>query len=260
MTTSNQDLFDLTGTNVLLTGGGQGLGKAMALGMARQGANIAILELNAKSGEQTAHEIEAIGVQSLPIAGDVTDEAAAASAVSRVVSAWGRLDVLVNNAGFAILSPAEDMSLVDFKRVFDLDLFGMFICSKAAFVPMARQKHGIMINMASMCGMTVLQSNEHAAYNSAKASVIMLTKSLAVEWAPHNIRVNAIAPGYMNTPPVVKLGKDDPKRWAAMMSRVPMGRAGEPDELQGAAIFLSSQASRYVTGSVLTIDGGHTCM
>ncbi|MGA8216863.1 MAG: glucose 1-dehydrogenase [Candidatus Sulfotelmatobacter sp.] len=260
MTTSNQNLFDLTGTNVLLTGGGQGLGKAMALGMARQGANIAILEINAKSGEEAAREIQAVGVQSLPIVGDVTDEATAASAVSRVVKAWGRLDVLVNNAGFAILSPAEEMDVVDFKRVYDLDVFGMFICAKAAFVPMAKQKHGIIINMASMCGMTVLLSNKHAAYNSAKASVIMLTKSLAVEWAPHNIRVNAIAPGYMNTPPVLKLGKDDPGRWKAMMSRVPMGRAGEPDELQGAAIFLSSQASRYMTGSVLTIDGGHTCM
>jgi NAD(P)-dependent dehydrogenase (short-subunit alcohol dehydrogenase family) len=253
MTVSNRNLFDLTGSNVLLTGGGQGLGKAMALGMAAHGANVAILEVNPKTGEEAAHEIESVGVRSLLIVGNVTDEASA-------TYAWGRLDVLVNNAGFAILRPAEEMSVVDFKRVYELDVVGMFICSKAAFVPMAKQRHGVIINMASMCGMTVLLSNKHAAYNSAKASVIMLTKSLAVEWAPHNIRVNAIAPGYVNTPPVMKMGEEDPKRWAAMMSRVPMGRAGEPDELQGAAIFLCSRASSYVTGSVLVIDGGHTCM
>jgi NAD(P)-dependent dehydrogenase (short-subunit alcohol dehydrogenase family) len=125
---------------------------------------------------------------------------------------------------------------------------------------MKRQQRGVIINIASMCGLTVLLSNKHAAYNSAKAAVIMLTKSLAVEWAPHGIRVNAIAPGYMVTPPVEKLRDDDPKRWAAMMSRVPMGRAGEPKELQGAAIFLASRAATYLTGSVLVIDGGHTCM
>ena len=124
---------------------------------------------------------------------------------------------------------------------------------------MAKQG-GTIINMASMCGLTVLLSNKHAAYNAAKAAVIMLTKSLAVEWAGHGIRVNAIAPGYIVTPPVIKLGEDDPQRWAAMMSRVPMGRAGEPEELQGAALFLASRASSYMTGNVLVIDGGHTCM
>jgi NAD(P)-dependent dehydrogenase (short-subunit alcohol dehydrogenase family) len=260
MSQRDQNLFDLTGTKVLLTGGGQGLGKAMALGMARHGADVAILEINPKSGHATAREIETLGVRSLAIEGDVTDEASAGRAVSQVVNSWGRLDVLVNNAGFAILCPAEGMSIADFKRVFELDVFGMFICSKAAFAPMAKQKSGVIINISSMCGLTVLLSNKHAAYNSAKAAVIMLTKSLAVEWVGHGIRVNAIAPGYMVTPPVIKLGDDDPNRWAAMMSRVPMGRAGEPDELQGSAVFLASRASSYMTGNVLVVDGGHTCM
>ncbi len=233
MTVSRQKLFDLTGSNVLVTGGGQGLGREMALGMASHGANVAILEINPKAGEQAAHEIESLGVRSLAITGDVTDEASAIRAVNHVVDSWGCIDVLVNNAGFSILCPAEVMSVADFRRVFDLDVFGTFICSKAAFVPMARQKSGVIINIASMCGLTVLLANKHAAYNAAKAAVIMLTKSLAVEWVASGIRVNAIAPGYMVTPPVIKLGEDDPKRWSAMMSRVPMGRAGEPHELQG---------------------------
>jgi NAD(P)-dependent dehydrogenase (short-subunit alcohol dehydrogenase family) len=260
VTISRTNLFDLTDTNVLLTGGGQGLGKTIALALAGQGANVAILEINPKAGEEAAHDIEALGVRSLAITGDVTDEASAASAVSQVVDAWGRLDVLVNNAGMAIICPAEIMSLTDFKRVFDLDVFGVFICSKAAFAPMSKQKHGVIINMASMCGLTVLLCNKHAAYNAAKAAVIMLTKSLAVEWVGHGIRVNAIAPGYIVTPPVVKLREYEPDRWSAMMSRVPMGRAGEPDELQGAAIFLASRASSYMTGDVLVLDGGHSCM
>ena len=260
MSERDKGLFDLTGTNVLLTGGGQGLGRAMARGLARHGANVAILEINSSAGQEAAHEIESLGVRSLAINGDVTDEASAARAVNQVVDSWGRLDVLVNNAGFSIICPAEAMSVADFKRVFDLDVLGTFICSKAAFAPMARQKSGVIINIASMCGLTVLQANEHAAYNAAKAAVIMLTKSLAVEWVGYGIRVNAIAPGYMVSPPVLKLGEDDPARWAAMMSRVPMGRAGEPDELQGAAVFLASRASGYMTGNVMVIDGGHTCM
>jgi NAD(P)-dependent dehydrogenase (short-subunit alcohol dehydrogenase family) len=260
VTMSHKNLFDLTDTNVLLTGGGQGLGKTIALGLAGQGANVAILEINQKTGEETAHDVEALGVRSLAIAGDVTDEASAGRAVSRIIDSWGRLDVLVNNAGMAIICPAEVMNLADFKRVFDLDVFGIYICSKAAFAPMSRQKGGIIINMASMCGLTVLQCNKHAAYNAAKAAVIMLTKSLAVEWVGHGVRVNAIAPGYIVTPPVIKLREEEPDRWSAMMSRVPMGRAGEPDELQGAAIFLASRASSYMTGEVLVLDGGHICM
>ena len=133
----------------------------------------------------------------------------------------------------AVMGPAEDMSLSDFKSVYDLDVFAMFTCSKAAFRPMAEQKRGNVINIASMCGMTVLVPQEHATYNSAKAAVIMLTKSLAVEWAPFNIRVNAICPGYMMTPPVVQLQKDDPDRWNFWMSKVPMGRAGQPRRAEG---------------------------
>jgi sorbose reductase len=254
------NLFDLEGRSALVTGGGQGLGRAMALGLAKHGANIAILEINPETGQDAAHEMERAGVKSLALRGDVTDEDSATHAVRAVVDAWGRLDILVNNAGCALLTAAEETSVTDFKRVYELDVFGMFICSKAAFTPMARQKQGSIINISSMCGLTVLVPQKHASYNSAKAAVIMLTKSLAVEWAPHGIRVNTLAPGYMSTPPLHKLQQEDPGRWNFWMSTVPMGRAGDPIELQGAAIFLASRASSYMTGSVLVIDGGHTCL
>ncbi|MSO23497.1 MAG: SDR family oxidoreductase [Acidobacteria bacterium] len=254
------DLFSLAEQSVLITGGGQGLGRTMALGLAASGANVAIIDINKETAESAAQEIESLGVRSLAIHGDITKEEDAKRAVSKVVDSWGRLDVLFNNAGFALLGAAEDTAVADFKRVYELDVFGMFICSKAAFGPMVQQRRGSIINIASMCGLTVVVPQKHAGYNSAKAAVIMLTKSLAVEWAQHGIRVNAIAPGYMITPPVVKLQQEDPERWKFWMSRVPMGRAGEPVELQGAAVFLAGKASSYMTGSVLVIDGGYTCL
>jgi sorbose reductase len=257
---SDQGLFNLEGRTALVTGGGQGLGRAMALGLARHGANIAILDINPETGQDSAHEMERAGVKSLALTGDVTKEDHADRAVRAVVDAWGRLDILVNNAGFALLKAAEETSVEEFKSIYELDVFGMFICSKAAFAAMSRQKQGNIINMASMCALTVLVPQKHASYNSAKAAVVMLTKSLAVEWAPHGIRVNAIAPGYMCTPPVRKIEQDDPDRWAFLMSRIPLRRAGDPAELEGAAVFLASRASAYMTGSILVIDGGHTCM
>jgi NAD(P)-dependent dehydrogenase (short-subunit alcohol dehydrogenase family) len=257
---SDQGLFNLEGRSALVTGGGQGLGRAMAVGLARHGANIAILEINPETGQDAAHEMERLGIKSLALSGDVTKEDSAERAVRAVVDAWGRLDILVNNAGFALLSAAEETGVAEFKSVYELDVFGMFICSKAAFAPMSRQKQGNIINISSMCGLTVLVPQKHASYNSAKAAVIMLTKSLAVEWASHGIRVNAIAPGYMCTPPVQKLQQENPERWAFWMSKVPLGRAGDPAELEGVVVFLASRASSYMTGSVLVIDGGHTCM
>jgi NAD(P)-dependent dehydrogenase (short-subunit alcohol dehydrogenase family) len=253
-------LFDLTGRNVLVTGGGRGLGKAMAIGLAKHGANLAIMDIDAETAESTAHEIERLGVGAIALYGDVTKEEDAERTVQAVIDSWDSLDVLVNNAGGARIAPAEEMSLADFKWVFELDVFGMFICSKAAFRAMSLSKRGSIINISSMCGLVVVVPQEHATYNAAKSAVIMLTKSLAVEWAPFGIRVNAIAPGYMITPPVLDLKREDPERWEFWMSRVPMGRAGNPQELQGAAVFLASDASSFMTGDTLVIDGGYSCL
>ena len=256
---SGTDIFSLAGRNVLVTGGGRGLGKAMALGLARYGANVALMDINLDTAQQSAREIETLGVQSLALRGDVTKEDDGERVVQAIIDAWGNLDALVNNAGISIQAPAEETPLAEFKRVYEIDVYGTFILAKAAFRPMARQRHGSIINIASICGLTVLVPQPQVAYNSAKAAVIMLTKTLAAEWARYGIRVNAIAPGYMLTPPVVKMKEDDTQRYEYWMSLTPMGRAGEPSELEGAAIYLASDASSYMTGNVLVIDGGYTC-
>jgi len=254
------DLFQIKGQNALVTGGGRGLGKAMATALAECGANVAIVDIDLERAQGAAQDLEALGVKSLAYYGDVTKEEDAQRTVDALIQEWGTLDLLINNAGVGILGAAEDVPFSDIRTTFEIDVFGIFTFSRAAFKPMSRQKRGNIINIASMAGISVLFPQEHAHYNSAKAAVIMVTKSLAVEWAPFGIRVNAIAPGYMITPPVIKLQQEDPKRWEFWMSRVPMGRAGEPEELKGSVIYLASAASGYMTGHTLVIDGGYTCM
>jgi NAD(P)-dependent dehydrogenase (short-subunit alcohol dehydrogenase family) len=256
----DHDEFSLAGRVALVTGGGRGLGRTMAEACARRGASIAIADLDGESAERAAAELAEIGVKTIGLVADVTDRSDATTTVDRTLSALGRLDILFNNAGIAILGPAEEMPVDQFRKVYEIDVFGVFNFAQAAFAPMSEQKRGTIINMASVAGITVLTPQKHAEYNSAKAAVIMLTRSLAVEWAPHGIRVNAIAPGYMITPPVELIRDEDPDRWAKMLERVPMGRAGEPHELTGTAVFLASDASAYVTGATIVVDGGYTCL
>lgn len=251
--------FDLAGRNALVTGGGQGLGAAMSIALAGQGANVAVFDKAPRRDTAPNAAIEDLGGQSKYIEGDVTNPGDCHDAIRAVAHDWGGLDILVNNAGIAINAAAESVSMAEMQQVFDIDLFGMLTFSQAAFSALRGRSNASIINVASIAGISVLRPQKHIGYNTAKAAVISLTRTLAVEWAEVGIRVNAIAPGYMTSPAVDLLRARSPENWEAWMGRVPMGRAGNPSELGGAAVFLASDAASYVTGSVLVVDGGYTC-
>lgn len=253
------DRFSLKGKTAVVTGGAQGLGYAMAEAMAQAGANIAIADINIDLAKRAAQEISQNGTKCRSYFCDVTDEISANKAVNEILEHFGSLDILLNNAGICIHENSEAVSLDNWNKVMGVNLDGVFIMSKAVFPWMKQNKGGSIVNISSMSGMIVNTPQNQASYNSSKAGVIHLTKSLATEWAPYNIRVNTIAPGYMLTA-MTKHDFDENgpmvQRW---MNMSPMKRPGEPDELGGAIVYLASDASTFTTGAVLTIDGGYTC-
>ena len=253
------DRFDLQGQRALITGAGSGLGRAMADAMAEHGARVAILDRDPAATAEASSRIEEAGGTALAIVADVADEGVAERSVRRVVEAWEGIDILVNNAGIGELGPAQDVVPGRFRRIYDVDVFSPFAFSQAAFRPMSAQGRGCIINMASIAGLQALYPDRDAAYHSAKAALIMLTRALAVEWAEYGIRVNAIAPGFMLTPPVIEQ-QADPAVWNHHMARIPLGRPGRPEDVQGAAVFLASPAAAYVTGALIVVDGGYTSM
>ncbi|MGP4041084.1 SDR family NAD(P)-dependent oxidoreductase [Gracilibacillus sp. D59] len=255
------DKFQLKDKVSIVTGAAMGLGKAMATALAQAGSHIVIADINYQEAEKTAKELsEQESVDAIAIEMDVTNEDQVNEMVKKVMNHFGKIDVLFNNAGIVMNEKAENTSLADWKKVIDINLTGVFITSQAVGKVMIEQKRGSIVNISSMSGIIANTPQCQASYNASKSGVIMLTKSLAMEWAQHNIRVNSIAPGYMKTEltkPFFENGGNMTDTW---MNMTPMGRPGQPEELGGIALFLASEASSFVTGSVYTVDGGYTAL
>ena len=250
-------MFDLKGEKAVVTGGGQGLGKEMALALAEAGADVAVAQRHVEVAEKAAEEIRKLGRDSIAMKVDVSKAEDVQSMVEVAKDRFGKIDILINNAGVGQGISALDMTEEDWDRMMDIHVKGTFLCSQMVGREMVKQKKGSIINMSSISAFIVNRPQGQAHYNTAKAAIAHLTKSLAIEWAKYNIRVNAIAPGYIRTPMTAQaLDAKIADKWLSMS---PMGRVGEPHELKGIALFLASKASSFVTGSVILIDGGYTC-
>ena len=248
-------LFDLTGKVALVTGATHGLGMAMAKGVGQAGA---IVIINGNSSQEKIDKavaaFKAEGIQAFGYRFDVTDEEEVQKAIERIENEVSPIDILVNNAGIIKRTPLVDMEVADFEQVIKVDLVSPFIVSKAVVKGMIQRKAGKIINICSM--MSELGRNTVGAYAAAKGGLKMLTQNMCVEWAPHNIQVNGIGPGYFATEQTKPIRKDGHPFNEFIVNRTPAGVWGDPNELQGAAVFLSAKASDFVNGQILYVDGG----
>jgi NAD(P)-dependent dehydrogenase (short-subunit alcohol dehydrogenase family) len=245
--------LDLDGKVAVVTGGGRGLGQAAACALAEAGASIALLARSPNELENTAHLIEEMGRQVLVLPCDVTQESAVENAADKVVAAFGRVDVLVNNAGIALVSPLLELTMADLKRVFDVNVVGAFLCARAFGAHMVAQRKGTVINVASIAGLG--GEPDVSAYCASKGALIAFTKALAVEWARHGVTVNAVAPGYFRTD-LNKKALDDVQVGPKIVKQIPLRRVGQPEELGPLVVYLASDAAAFMTGSVVVLDGG----
>jgi len=251
--------FNLEGRAAVITGAGRGLGRAMALALAGAGAHVSIWDVNQEDVESAAADITASGGTALPLVVDVTNSQQVEKAIEQVVREFGGLHAIVNNAGVTSGSPFEELSEEDWARVLGVNLTGMFLCAKYAGRQMIKQgRGGSVINVASISGLVGNRGGNNTHYCTTKGGAIALTRSLAVEWAPHRIRVNAIAPGYFVTPMTDRLKNRDAEFYQELIDRVPLGRFGQPEDLAGAVVFLAGDASTFVSGHILVVDGGYT--
>ncbi|MEZ5070895.1 MAG: gluconate 5-dehydrogenase [Bacteroidales bacterium] len=248
------ELFDLTGKHALVTGGTHGLGMAIALGLSRAGAHISINDISREKLDQAREEYKKTGTEVRTFLLDVTDEAAVDREIPRMEAEGGPIDILVNNAGIIKRIPILEMKAEEFRQVLDVDLTGPFIVAKAVARGMIQRKRGKIINMCSM--MSELGRDTVSAYAAAKGGLKMLTRNMATEWARHNVQVNGIGPGYFATSQTAPIRVDGHPFNDFILRRTPAGRWGDPADLEGAAVFLSSRASDFVNGQILYVDGG----
>ncbi|MCC6178293.1 MAG: glucose 1-dehydrogenase [Chloroflexi bacterium] len=248
-------LFDLTGRTALVTGAASGLGRAIAIGLAYYGADVATADLDVPGAERTSQAIRDLGRRTFAVEVDVRSWEQVQRMVTRTVEAFGALDIAFNVPGINVRKPALEMTPDEFKQVIDVNLIGVYHCARAAGEVMVRQGSGRMVNVASMYGH--VGTRESAAYTASKHAVVGLTKVLALEWAPFGVRVNALAPGYTRSALTAPL-LADAERYARFSAQTPLGRFGEPWEMVGPALLMVSDASTFMTGASLIVDGGWT--
>ena len=253
---ASQKLFDLTGKVAVVTGGNGGIGLGIAMGLAGAGANIVIAARSVEKTAQALENIRALGVEAHGITVDVTQEPAIQRIVTSTIDHMGRLDILVNNSGIAVRAQPQELTAAQWDSVVDVNLRAAFLASKAAYAQMVKAGGGKVINVGSMY--SIFGSDWGAPYAASKGGLVQLTKSLAVAWAKDNIQVNAVLPGWIVTDLTRGIQDADPNRYDNISRRIPTGRWGEPSELAGAAVFLASTASDYVTGATLAVDGGYS--
>lgn len=250
-----QSLFDLTGQTAIVTGASKGIGKEIALLLANCGADIAVVARNKEDLEEVANEIKRIGKKSLPLPFDLTKTNHISDMAEEVYNHFGKIDILVNNAGINIPKPAEDVTVEDWDSVMDINLKSVFFTTQAVGKYMREQKSGKVINVSSQ--MAFVGYYKRAAYSTSKGGITQLTKALAIEWAPYNINVNAIAPTFIETP-MTKMMFEDETFKTEVLNRIPLGRLSKTEDLFGGFAYLASNAANMVTGHTLLIDGGWT--
>ncbi|MBL4954679.1 SDR family oxidoreductase [Neobacillus sp. OS1-32] len=249
------ELFDLTGKTAIVTGGGRGLGAQIAEGYAEAGANVVVCSRKVEACEETAARLSDLGVKALALKCDITSPDDVQHVVEKTLAEFGSIDILVNNSGATWGALAEEMPLEAWEKVINVNVTGTFLMSQAVGKVMIGQKSGKIINIASVAGLggTDPRVMNTIGYNTSKGAVITMTKDLAVKWGQHNINVNAIAPGFFPTKMskvIIEHGKNP------ILEATPLRRFGSDDDLKGAALFLASNASNYITGNVLIVDGG----
>jgi NAD(P)-dependent dehydrogenase (short-subunit alcohol dehydrogenase family) len=244
-------MASLDGKIAIVTGGGGGIGGAIARRLAREGAKVAVTDIDGAAAKSCADTIDAENGEAIALRADVTRKESAQEMIQKTLDHWGRIDILVNVAGGAERKRVLDMTAEDWDRVVDMNLKSVFLCSQAVLPTMLKQGYGKIVNISSIYGFT--GNATRSSYAAAKAGVAAFTKSLALEHAQDGINVNAIAPGRIETPRV--RGHYTDEAWAAAVAQIPMGRTGTPDEIAGAALFLVTDENKYITGQTIHVNG-----
>jgi len=247
---------DLKGKVAIITGARRGMGRSHAITLAKAGAKIVVADISLKDCEIVVDEIKKAGGEAMAVKCDVTKKEEVDSMVKAAVKKWEKVDILVNNAGICQFKPFLELTEEEWDRTIDINLKGYFLCAQAAAKEMVKQKSGVIVNIASIAmGQVGVGFPTLAHYSASKGGIVAMTETLALELAPYNIRVNAIAPGAIDTP-MVESTKADPKTMEATLSRIPLHRMGKSEEVSNLVLFLASDASSYMTGSTVVIDGG----